>query len=209
MGSATGLVFILYNAASIIGCAFGGPIMDYFGRRRGMQSGCLFTLAGAALAAGSQTQPQFKASRFLLGFGVILQTLSAPVYVTEIIPPQWRGRLGGFYNTFYVRDTGTSGFRATTNRLLVHGIHHWHGCCVWHLADERNNRMEASWVFSTSSAVSLPDILQPSPFKSFLPPWYSLDVSSSLNPPGGSRPAIEWRRQRRSSINTTEAPTTR
>ena len=102
VGSSTGLVFILYNAASIIGCAFGGPIMDYFGRRRGMQSGCIFTIAGAALAAGAQTQEQFKASRFLLGFGVILQTLSAPVYVTEIIPPQWRGRLGGFYNTFYV-----------------------------------------------------------------------------------------------------------
>lgn len=40
-GSSTGLVFILYNAASMIGRAFGGPIMDYFGRRRRMQSGCL------------------------------------------------------------------------------------------------------------------------------------------------------------------------
>jgi MFS family permease len=86
-GSSTGLVFILYNAASMIGCAFGGPIMDYFGRRRGMQPGCLFTLGGAVLASAAQTLPQFKASRFLLGFGIILQTLSAPVYVTEIIPP--------------------------------------------------------------------------------------------------------------------------
>jgi len=57
--------------------------MDYFGRKRGMQSGCAFTLAGAALGAASQILPQFKASRFLLGFGIILQTLSAPVYVTE------------------------------------------------------------------------------------------------------------------------------
>lgn len=78
-----------------------GPIMDYFGRKRGMQSGCAFALAGAVLGAASQTLPQFKASRFLPGFGIILQTLSAPVYVTELIPPQWRGRLGGFYNTFY------------------------------------------------------------------------------------------------------------
>lgn len=105
VGASTGLVFILFNIASIIGCCFGGPIMDYFGRRRGMQSGCLFTIAGGALSAASQTQDQFKASRFLLGFGVILQTLSAPVYVTEIIPSQWRGRLGGLYNTFYVRST--------------------------------------------------------------------------------------------------------
>ncbi len=54
-GSSTGLVFILYNTASMICCAFGGPIMDYFGRRRGMQSGCLFTLGGAILASAAQT----------------------------------------------------------------------------------------------------------------------------------------------------------
>jgi MFS family permease len=107
-GASTGLVFILYNAASMIGCAFGGPIMDYFGRRIGMQSGCLFTLGGAVLASAAQTLPQFKASRFLLGFGIILQTLSAPVYVTEIIPPQWRGRLGGYYNTFYFTGSITA-----------------------------------------------------------------------------------------------------
>jgi MFS family permease len=99
--SSTGLVYILYNAASMIGCAFGGPIMDYFGRRRWMQSGWFFTLGSAVVASAAQTLPQFKASRFLLGFGVILQTLSAPVYVTKIIPHQWRGRLGEYYNTFY------------------------------------------------------------------------------------------------------------
>ncbi|RDW60059.1 putative hexose transport-related protein [Coleophoma crateriformis] len=107
-GSSTGIVFILYNAASTCGCAFGGPVMDYFGRRRGMQSGCVFTLAGAALAAASRTLAQFKASRFLLGFGIILQTLSAPVYVTEMVPPQWRGKLGGFYNTFYFTGSITA-----------------------------------------------------------------------------------------------------
>jgi MFS family permease len=144
VGSATGLVFILYNAASIIGCAFGGPIMDYFGRRRGMQSGCLFTLAGAALAAGSQTQEQFKVSRFLLGFGVILQTLSAPVYVTEIIPPQWRGRLGGFYNTFYVRSGLYYSFLYRTNNLPVHWLYHWYRCGLRYLFDEGDNRMETS-----------------------------------------------------------------
>jgi hypothetical protein len=53
-----------------------------------MQSGCAFTLGGAVLGAASQTLPQFKASRILLGFGIVLQTLSAPVYVTELVPPQ-------------------------------------------------------------------------------------------------------------------------
>ncbi|KAH8602731.1 putative hexose transport-related protein [Bisporella sp. PMI_857] len=125
-GSTTGLVFILYNVASTVGCAFGGPIMDYFGRRRGMQSGCAFTLGGAILAAASQTLPQFKASRFLLGFGIILQTLSAPVYVTELIPPQWRGRLGGFYNTFYF--TG-----AITATGVVYATSQYSNTLAWRL----------------------------------------------------------------------------
>lgn len=58
-------------------------------------------LEGAILASAAKTLPQFMGSRFLLGFGIILQTLSAPVYVMELIPPQWRDRLGGFYNTSY------------------------------------------------------------------------------------------------------------
>jgi hypothetical protein len=37
-GSSTDLILIPYNAASTFGCAFGSPVMDYFGRRGGMQS---------------------------------------------------------------------------------------------------------------------------------------------------------------------------
>jgi len=37
-GSSTDLIFIPYNTTSTFGCAFGGTVMDYFGRRRGMQS---------------------------------------------------------------------------------------------------------------------------------------------------------------------------
>ncbi|TAQ90471.1 hypothetical protein B7494_g1201 [Chlorociboria aeruginascens] len=107
-GSSTGLVFILYNAASTIGCIFGGPIMDFFGRRKGMQSGCLFTIVGAVLAADARNLGMFKASRFLLGFGIVIQTIAAPVYVTEMSPPQWRGRAGGLYNTFYFSGSITA-----------------------------------------------------------------------------------------------------
>jgi len=56
-GSSTEIVFIFYNAASTIGCAFGGPIMDHFERRIGTQSGCLFTLNGAVFSLNSSIFP--------------------------------------------------------------------------------------------------------------------------------------------------------
>ncbi|KAH7417234.1 major facilitator superfamily domain-containing protein [Cadophora sp. MPI-SDFR-AT-0126] len=91
-GSSTGLVFILHNAASMVGCAFGGPVMDYFGGRRGMQSGCLFTLGGA------------------------------------ITPPQWGGRLGGYYNTFYF-----VGQRSITATGVAYATSQYPDTLVWRL----------------------------------------------------------------------------
>ena len=41
---------------------------------------------------------QFIAGRFILGFGVSFLLNAAPAYIAEIAPPQWRGRLTGFYN---------------------------------------------------------------------------------------------------------------
>ena len=41
---------------------------------------------------------QFIAGRFILGFGVNIVGTAAPSYIIEVSPPQWRGRLTGFYN---------------------------------------------------------------------------------------------------------------
>lgn len=45
---------------------------------------------------------QFIAGRFILGFGVSILLNAAPAYIAEIAPPQWRGRLTGFYNIGWV-----------------------------------------------------------------------------------------------------------
>lgn len=36
--------------------------------------------------------------RLLSGTGVAVAANAAPSYVTEMSPPQWRGRMGGMYN---------------------------------------------------------------------------------------------------------------
>lgn len=40
----------------------------------------------------------FMAGRLLSGVGVAVAANAAPSYVTEMSPPQWRGRMGGMYN---------------------------------------------------------------------------------------------------------------
>lgn len=60
--------------------------------------GSLIICLGSAIIASAKHQPQFVGGRFVLGFGVSILTTAAPSYCVEICPPQWRGRMTGFYN---------------------------------------------------------------------------------------------------------------
>ncbi|KAJ7437851.1 hypothetical protein B0H11DRAFT_2294183 [Mycena galericulata] len=57
-------------------------------------------LAGVSTVTAAQSRIYLFFGRFLIGFGSTLNNSSAPAYVAEISPPQWRGRLSGLFNTF-------------------------------------------------------------------------------------------------------------
>lgn len=63
-----------------------------------MVCGSLIICLGSAVIASSAHKNQFIGGRFILGFGVSILTAAAPSYCVEICPPQWRGRMTGFYN---------------------------------------------------------------------------------------------------------------
>jgi SP family arabinose:H+ symporter-like MFS transporter len=107
----------LATASAILGCIPGamcaGFISDRFGRRR-MLFFCavLFGLAGI-LSAIPQTFGQFIAARILSGVAIGVSSMICPVYIAEIAPPQWRGRLGslfqlgivtGIFVTLFIND---------------------------------------------------------------------------------------------------------
>ncbi|KAF8323123.1 general substrate transporter [Clavulina sp. PMI_390] len=96
--ASTGLIFAMYTVGGMVGPFFGGPITDRFGRRKGMVIGALIICLGSAVIASAKHQHQFVGGRFILGFGVSILTCAAPSYCVEICPPQWRGRMTGFYN---------------------------------------------------------------------------------------------------------------
>ncbi|KAH8588133.1 lactose permease [Bisporella sp. PMI_857] len=85
-GSATGLVFAIYNIGSIAAIPFTGPTNDLFGRRIGMFTGAVIIIIGG---------------RFILGFGVSFCSVSAPTYVSELSHPRWRGTQTGLYNCMW------------------------------------------------------------------------------------------------------------
>lgn len=91
----------LATASAILGCIPGamaaGFISDRFGRRRVLFfCAALFAVSGV-LSALPRTFTEFIAARILSGIAIGVSSMICPVYIAEIAPPQWRGRLGSLF----------------------------------------------------------------------------------------------------------------
>jgi len=82
---------------TVLGSLVGGWPTDRFGRKRTLIFiGVLYVLSafGCAFANGVGT---FITARFLGGLGIGISTVAAPLYISEIAPPAFRGRLAGMF----------------------------------------------------------------------------------------------------------------
>jgi SP family arabinose:H+ symporter-like MFS transporter len=82
---------------TVLGALFGGWPTDRFGRKKTLLAiGVLYVISaiGCGLANGVAT---FIAARFLGGLGIGISTVVAPLYISEIAPPEYRGRLAGMF----------------------------------------------------------------------------------------------------------------
>lgn len=91
----------LATASAILGCIPGamsaGVISDRFGRRRALFfCAALFALSGI-LSAIPRNFIEFIGARILSGLAIGVSSVICPVYIAEIAPPQWRGRLGSLF----------------------------------------------------------------------------------------------------------------
>ena len=91
----------LATASAILGCIPGamcaGFISDRFGRRRVLFFCAILYALSGVLSAVPQTFSQFIAARILSGIAIGVSSMICPVYIAEIAPPQWRGRLGSLF----------------------------------------------------------------------------------------------------------------
>ena len=88
-----GLAIAMALYGTIVGAAFGGIPADKYGRKPTLiWIGVLFFVSaiGAAVAPDQYT---FMLFRFIGGLSIGASSVVAPVYISEIAPPEYRGRL--------------------------------------------------------------------------------------------------------------------
>jgi len=95
------LLIGLATASAIIGCIPGamsaGFMSDKFGRRRVLFFCALLYAISGILSAIPQNFVQFILARVLSGIAIGVSSMICPVYIAEIAPPQWRGRMGTLF----------------------------------------------------------------------------------------------------------------
>jgi sugar porter (SP) family MFS transporter len=95
------LLIGLATASAIIGCIpgamFAGFVSDRLGRRRVLFFCAILYAVSGVLSAIPQSFAQFIAARLLSGIAIGVSSMICPVYIAEIAPPKWRGRLGTLF----------------------------------------------------------------------------------------------------------------
>jgi sugar porter (SP) family MFS transporter len=88
-GFATGSLAI----GAIIGCILAGQIADKYGRRPGLMLAASLFCASSIAMALSPNRDIFILARLIAGIGVGTASMLSPMYISEIAPPDIRGRL--------------------------------------------------------------------------------------------------------------------
>lgn len=92
-----GLAISMALWGTVIGSMIGGWPAQFYGRKKTLLwIGILYLVSaiGSALAPEIYT---FMISRFIGGLGVGISTVAAPMFISEIAPPEYRGRLTGMF----------------------------------------------------------------------------------------------------------------
>ncbi len=91
----------LAGASAILGCIpgamFAGFLSDRFGRRKVLFLCAILYAISGLLSALPRTFNEFLLARLISGLGIGASSMICPVYVAELAPKAWRGRLGSLF----------------------------------------------------------------------------------------------------------------
>lgn len=91
------VVVSVVPAGTMLGAIVGGILSDRFGRRATLLWSGIIFIVGSILAPLSPNVSALIFARALLGVAIGFTSVTAPVYVSELSPPQSRGTLIGLY----------------------------------------------------------------------------------------------------------------
>ncbi|MFO8054176.1 MAG: sugar porter family MFS transporter [Bacteroidales bacterium] len=92
-----GLAISMALWGTVVGSMIGGWPTEYFGRRSTLLGIGVLYLASAFGSALAPEVYSFMISRFIGGLGIGISTVAAPLFISEIAPPKYRGRLAGMF----------------------------------------------------------------------------------------------------------------
>ena len=81
------------SAGAIIGAAFGGYMNDKMGRKKTILMADVVFIAGALVMAAAPAPWVIIIGRLLVGLGVGVASMTAPLYISEASPAKIRGAL--------------------------------------------------------------------------------------------------------------------
>jgi SP family arabinose:H+ symporter-like MFS transporter len=82
---------------TVVGSLMGGWLADRFGRKPTLLWIGILYFAGAVGSGLAPNVATFIAARVVGGLGIGISTVVAPMYISEIAPPKYRGRLAGMF----------------------------------------------------------------------------------------------------------------
>jgi sugar porter (SP) family MFS transporter len=94
---AQGLVVAAVPIGAVAGAAIAGPAADTYGRRLMILIAAAVFIVGALISAAAPGVEVLVAARIVIGVAIGLASAAAPVYISEVAPPESRGRLVSFF----------------------------------------------------------------------------------------------------------------
>ncbi|KAF3003858.1 myo-inositol transporter [Neopestalotiopsis sp. 37M] len=92
------LITSITSGGAFLGAIFAGTTADRYGRKIAIYVGCVLFTLGAILQAASFSLAQMVVGRLVVGFGVGSAAMIVPLYIAEVSPAKYRGRMIGLDN---------------------------------------------------------------------------------------------------------------
>lgn len=92
-----GLTVSIALWGTVLGCIVAGPMGQRFGGRNVLRVLALLYIASALGCAGAWSWTTLMVARFLGGLAIGGSSVLGPVYIAELAPAKWRGRLVGTF----------------------------------------------------------------------------------------------------------------
>ncbi|KAI5803850.1 general substrate transporter [Geopyxis carbonaria] len=87
------LITALCSGGAFVGAILAGSTADRYGRKLAIYVACVLFTVGAVIQAAAYGMVQMAVGRFVVGLGVGSAAMIVPLYISEIAPAKYRGRM--------------------------------------------------------------------------------------------------------------------